>query len=142
VQDMDGEGMQDLREFSRKQLVQQGAIKPSEEEAKAMQEAAANSQPDPQQAYLMASAEKEQALAQKAMADTAATKAGIIKTMTDAEKNKAQTAEIMQGIDLAKFDSMLKLLEKIDAGMSQGLMATAGQMQQPEIQQQIPPTEQ
>jgi hypothetical protein len=142
VQDMDGEGMQDLREFSRKQLVQQGAIKPSEEEAKAMEEAQANAQPDPQQAYLIASAEKEQALAQKAMADTAATKAGIIKTMTDAEKNKAQTAEIMQGIDLAKFDSMLKLLEKIDAGMSQGLMATAGQMQQPEIQQQIPPTEQ
>ena len=95
----------------------------------AMQEAEANAQPDPQQAYLMASAEKEAALAQKAQADTKAVEAGIIKTITEAEKNKAQTAEIAQGIDLAKFNSMMTLLEKIDQSMQ-------SQQQQSQEQQQ------
>jgi hypothetical protein len=48
-------------------------------------------QPDPNAVYLAAASEKEQALAQKAQADTA-------KSIADADKTRAETAEIMAGL--------------------------------------------
>ena len=86
---MDGEGLEDLQEFLRMQLVQRGVLKPTEAEQKqlaaeqqAAQQAKANQPPDPQQQYLMAAAGKEQAQAGKAHADT-------IKTLADAANSRA-----------------------------------------------------
>jgi hypothetical protein len=70
---MDGEGLGDVREFYRKQLVQLGVMQPSEADMEAAEAAAENAQPDPQAELVAALAAKEAALAGKAEADTAYT---------------------------------------------------------------------
>jgi hypothetical protein len=107
---MDGEGIADLREYYRKQLVQAGVLDPSEDEAKAMQDAATNQQPDPQTMYLMAEAEKAQAMAVKAGADTE-------KTLAEAEQTKAKTAEILAGMDMSERQFVVDTAEKLSAAM-------------------------
>nr|KVE53670.1 hypothetical protein WS71_06400 [Burkholderia mayonis] len=82
---MDGEGLDDLQEFLRMQLVKLGVVKPNDSERKqleAQQQAAANQPPDPQSQYLLAAAEREQAGAGKAHAET-------IKTLADAANSRA-----------------------------------------------------
>jgi hypothetical protein len=89
LMNVEGEGLGDVNNYYRKQLVGMGVIEPNEEE-RAQMEAAAQEQgqPDPNAVYLAAAAEKEQALADKAQADTA-------KSIADADKTRAETAEIM-----------------------------------------------
>lgn len=92
IMNMDGEGLGDLQDYFRNKLVQMGAVKPTEEEAQQLAEAAQNQQPDPQALYLQAEAEKSQALAVKAQADTAFTEAKTKDTI-------AKTAQTLAGID-------------------------------------------
>ncbi len=88
----DGEGLGDVNRYYRKQLVGMGVIEPNEEERAEMEAAAqAQNQPDPQQVYLAAAAEKEQALAGKAQADTELTLAKV-------DETRAKTAETMAGL--------------------------------------------
>jgi len=85
---MDGEGMADLQDWMRGRLVRQGVVKPTEEEKASMQEEAQGAQPDPQALALQAVAEKESALAGKAVADTALSEAKVGLT-------EAQTVETL-----------------------------------------------
>lgn len=87
---MDGEGLTDLQEWLRAKMVRQGIVKPTDEEAQAMQEEAANQQPDPQSAALQAVAQKEGALAGKAVADTKLSEAKTIETLADARLKGAE----------------------------------------------------
>jgi len=98
IMNMDGEGLEDLRKYQRKQLVNQGVITPNEQEKKELKEAQANQQPDPQAQFLMAEAQKAQALALKAQADT--------------ELTKAKTAETLSGIDNSKLELIMKALDQ------------------------------
>lgn len=88
LMNMEGEGIDEVRDFYRKKLVQMGVVKPTPEEAQEMQAAAANQQPDPNAIYLQAAAEEASAKAGKAKADT-------IDTMADSELKKAQTLKIL-----------------------------------------------
>lgn len=96
IMNMDGEGIGDIKDFFRTKLVQLGVVKPTEEEQQQMMEAMmaeqANQQPDPQTTYLLAEAQKSEALARKALADTEL-------TMANAEKAKADTLSILSEID-------------------------------------------
>lgn len=87
---MDGEGLGDVREFYRKQLVQLGAMQPSDADLEAAQQAMEGAQPDPQAELIAAITAKEAALAEKAQADTAYTiartegeQADTLKTLSD-----------------------------------------------------------
>lgn len=104
LQNLDGEGLQDIKDWNRKRLVNMGVVKPNEEEQKQMAEAQANAAPDPQAQFLAAESEKSQALAQKAVADTTV-------ALANAEKIQAETNEILSKIDMSKLDQILKLLE-------------------------------
>lgn len=99
IMNMEGEGLSDIREYYRKQLVQMGAIPPNEEEQAAMAQAAENTPPDPQAAYLMAEAGKAQAQTEKAVADT--------------ELTRAKTAETLAGIDLDQQEAAISAAERI-----------------------------
>ena len=99
IMNMEGEGLSDIREYYRKQLVQMGAIPPNEEEQAAMAQAAENTPPDPQAAYLMAEAGKSQAQTEKAVADT--------------ELTRAKTAETLAGIDLDQQEAAISAAERI-----------------------------
>jgi len=84
---MEGEGLSDTREYFRRQLVQAGAVKPTPEESKKMEEALENQQPDAQTIYLQSEAEKNQAMVNKLNAE-------VVKTLTAAGLDQARIEEI------------------------------------------------
>jgi hypothetical protein len=70
MMNIDGEGIDEVREFFRKQLVQLGVVEPTEEEQEAMAAAAQQaSTPTPEQQYLMTQAEKAMAEVEKIRAE-------------------------------------------------------------------------
>ena len=86
LMNMEGEGLGDVREFFRKQLVTMGVIKPTEEEEQMLLQQ--EQQPDPNQIYLQAAAENEMAKAAKALADAE-------KARAEAELSKTKTVETL-----------------------------------------------
>lgn len=106
---MDGEGIDDLQEYLRMQLVQMGVVKPTDDEKKklqAIQEAQANQPPDPQSQYFLAAAQREGAAAGKDHAQT-------FKTLIDAETSRvdaiAKLANARQG-DIQNAIDVLQLV--------------------------------
>jgi hypothetical protein len=96
LMNMEGEGISDIREYFRKQMVRAGVIKPTDEEAQEMQ-AEAKGRQDPNAIFLQAAAEEATAKAAKARADT-------VKTIADAELSRAKTAETMAKAGIAEQD--------------------------------------
>lgn len=92
MMNMEGEGMGDVRDYFRSQLVQIGAVQPTKEEAAELQQQAQNQQPDPQAVYLQASAQEAMARAGKAQAETVLTQAQVGKTRADTVKTLSEVA--------------------------------------------------
>ena len=101
LQNMDGEGLGDIRGHFRKKLLRMGVVKPTDEEAQELAAEAQGQQPDAQTQYLMAEAQNAQAKAVKAAADT--------------EKTKSQTAEILAGIDHSAQEQVLRTVETLNS---------------------------
>lgn len=95
LQNMEGEGINEAREYAREKLVRMGIVEPTESEQQelAAEAEAAAQQPDPQAQYLEAASQEAIAKAQKAEADTAL-------ALARAEETQAKTAETLAGIDL------------------------------------------
>ena len=91
LMNMEGEGLSDIQDYFRKQLVQMGVIKPTEEEAAAMQ--AAGQQQDPNAVFLQAAAEEATAKAAKARAD-------VVRTVADSELLQAKTIETLAKVGI------------------------------------------
>lgn len=93
MMNMEGEGLSEMQQYFRKQLLKLGVIEPNEEEAAAMQAEleAMQSQPDPQAQLAESLAMEARAKAAKAEADTEA-------ALATAEKTRAQTIEILTGV--------------------------------------------
>lgn len=99
---MDGEGLDDLQQWLRMQLVRQGVVKPTEAEQKQLQteqQAQANQPPSPQDQYLAAAAQGEEARAGeshaktiKTLADAANSRADAIAKLANARQGDLQTA--------------------------------------------------
>lgn len=106
MMNMDGEGLEDIRKYARKQLVKQGVIPPTDEEKEEMAQAQANAQPDAQSQFFLAEAEKSKGLAVKAQADAG-------KAAADTELAKAKTAETLAGIETSKLDSVLAAIAQM-----------------------------
>lgn len=111
IMNIEGEGMSEVRAFFRKKLVQMGAMKPSEEEAKEMAAAAQQQQPDPQALYLQAAAAEAQAKAMKAQADTQL-------AIANAEKTKAETVKTLASVNISAQDQAIKTAEAIGRATS------------------------
>jgi hypothetical protein len=86
LMNMEGEGLTEISDHFRRQLVQMGVIKPTDEEAAQMAQAGSN--PDPNAIFLQAAAEEAQAKAAKARAD-------VVATVADAELTQAKTMETL-----------------------------------------------
>lgn len=87
---MEGEGIDDIREYFRKKLVEAGVLKPSDEEAQQM--AMAQGQQDPNAIFLQAAAEEAIAKAARARAD-------VVNTVADAEYKRAKTVEVLSKVE-------------------------------------------
>ena len=108
MMNMEGEGLADMQQYFRKQLLKMGVIEPNEEEAAAMQEelAAMKQEPDPQAELAKGLTMEAQAKASKAMADTEA-------SLANAEKSRAQTIEILSKISEAELVTGLGVAQEI-----------------------------
>lgn len=93
MMNMEGEGLQDAHDFFRKKLVGMGVIKPTEEEAAAMEEAQQNQQPDANAQFLQASAKKAEQDGQLAQAKVGLTHAQTMETLAGIESQ--QTADLL-----------------------------------------------
>ena len=110
MMNIEGEGVSEAREFFRRKLVQASVIKPTEDEAKALQaaqEAAANQPPSAEEEFLQSEASKNKSEVMKNMA-------GIGKTIAEAGKAEAQTAEIIEGIDRAERAEIFDQVDKLN----------------------------
>ncbi|CAB4168899.1 Phage P22-like portal protein [uncultured Caudovirales phage] len=106
MMNMEGEGITEVRDYFRKKLLRMGVVKPTEEEAKAMAEEMQNAKPDPNTQYLQAAAEEASANATQARAKT-------ILTMSQAEKTKAETVEIISNVDASEQAQALEVIDRL-----------------------------
>lgn len=86
MMNMEGEGLQEVRDYYRKKLVRLGVVKPTKEEEQQLMAEQQNTPPDPQAQYLLAAAEQAQA-------DAALGRAKTVNSVADAELKRAQTAK-------------------------------------------------
>jgi hypothetical protein len=93
IMNMEGEGMSDLQAYYRKQLVMQGVVKPTDEEAKQLEEAKANQPPDPNAQLAMAAANQANAEADQAHANTVDKLAAARLKQAQTGLAQAQTAQ-------------------------------------------------
>jgi hypothetical protein len=88
MMNMEGEGIGDVRDYFRKQLVRMGVVKPTEKEAQDMMVELQGKPQDPNAVFLQAAAEE-------AIAKAAQARANTIKTVADAGLSRAKTAETL-----------------------------------------------
>lgn len=109
MMNMDGEGIEDVRDFFRKKLVRMGVVKPTDEEAEQLQQEAQMAQqqpPDANTQFLMASAQEAEAKAAGARANT-------VYTIARAKETEAKTAATLSEIGLKERDQVLSTLRDL-----------------------------
>ena len=106
LMNMEGEGLSDIREYFRKQLVQMGVIKPTDEEAAEM--AQAGQQADPNAMFLQAAAEE-------ALANAARARADVVNTVADSELKQAKTVETLSKVDSTQVKDTLAVMDTLAA---------------------------
>lgn len=106
VMNMEGEGLQDASQFARKRLVTLGVVTPTEEEAQQLAEESQNQgQPNAQDMYLMAEAEKARANAIKAQADTE-------KIMAETQRTKTEIIEMLSTMERKDREELIGAIDK------------------------------
>lgn len=107
MMNIEGEGMEDIREYFRTRLVKMGVLEPTEEDIKAAKAVQENAKPDANEEYLMAAAQSEEAKAAKARADT-------VLTAAKAENTRADTMATLAGISNDERESYLKVAAMLE----------------------------
>lgn len=113
MMNMEGEGLSDVNEYYRRQLLEMGAAKPTPEEAEELKAAAAakaQQPPDPNSQFLLAEAEKARALTGKAQADTAL-------ALSNAEKSQSEAVKNYADIDISKKQQVIDLATSLDESL-------------------------
>jgi len=123
MMNMEGEGVNEVRDYYRKKLLRMGVIEPTREESQMLAQEAQNQQPDANTIYLQSEAKKNEALAVKAQADTQL-------TLARSEETKAKTVDVLSRLDLEEQRTLMELLSKI----SQNQTATVQPTQSEETQ--------
>ena len=112
MMNMEGEGIDDVRTYFRKKLVQLGVMKPTEEEAQEMMAAMEGQPQDPNAIFLQAAAEEAVAKAAKARADT-------VETVAAAELKRAQTIETLSKVDLQEQKQAMEAAQMLGGMLQQ-----------------------
>lgn len=106
IANIEGEGLQDLRDWARASAIRAGVVKPTEEEMQKMAEEQANQQPDPQ-------AQLAGALTQQALADAEKKRADTVQSLASADLKAAQAQKVAAETDGARVDSMINAADAI-----------------------------
>lgn len=110
MQNLEGDGIEEIADYMRRELVMSGVLKPNDEEAEMMAQAQQNQKPDPNTLYVEAASEKERALAQKAQADT-------VNAMADAQLKRAKAQEALAKMSLEDRRLALDTLTQMNSMM-------------------------
>ena len=105
---MDGEGIEDVRDYFRKKLLRMGVLKPTDTEAQELAMEAQNAKPDPQAQYLQAASEQAIAQASKAQADS-------ILAVAKAEEARAKTTETLSKVSQTDQTRIFALADRLTA---------------------------
>lgn len=120
MMNMEGEGIGDVRDYYRKQLLRMGAVKPTEQEQQELMQEAQNQQPDSQAQLMQAMSEEAQAKAVKARADT-------VLTVAKAKETEAKTMATMSSMSIEQQNQIIELARQLsenrESQMPQGMMA-------------------
>jgi hypothetical protein len=106
MMNIEGEGVQEVREWFRKKLLKMGVVQPTDDEAEALMMELESAPPDPQAQLASSLATEAEAKAMKAQADTEHTLARV-------EETRAKTAEILAGIDVSAQDQVIKTAQAL-----------------------------
>lgn len=129
MMNMEGEGIEDVRNWFRQKMLRMGVVTPTEEEKQILadqQAQEAQQPPDANTQFLQASANKANADAQGAQAKTQL-------TLTQVEKTAAETQKIIAETDLDKQDGFGKQLDNLDRAE---IALSGGQSGQPQLTEQ------
>lgn len=102
LDNMDGEGLDDLKDYNRKQLLMAGVVKPrtpEEEQMVAQAQAEQQSQPSPEMVMAMAQDKLAQAEIMKAQNQQAETQVKAFKAQSDAQVAAANVVKILASAD-------------------------------------------
>ena len=113
MMNMEGEGIQDVRDYFRKRLLRLGVVEPTQEEAKQLAMEAQNQRPDPNTAFLLASAQEAEARAGKAKADT-------LLNVAKAKETEAKTVQTLADISRSDRDQVLRVVETLGERLQPG----------------------
>lgn len=102
IMNIDGEGLDELRDFMRKKLVGLGVVKPTDEEKAELEAAQAAQPPDANSEFLLAEAKKAGALSEKAYAEA-------LGALAKARETAANTNKIEQEAHQTHVDTTLTL---------------------------------
>lgn len=105
IENVDGVGMKDLREFNDQQKLMMGLRKPENEEEAAQVKAAQEGKSNEEAEYLRALASESEANAQESISN-------IQKNQTAAGLNEAKTAETIAGIDISRFKAIAEAIDR------------------------------
>jgi hypothetical protein len=103
IMNMEGEGIQDVKEYMRKRLVSMGVLKPTDEEAEMMK---AGAEPSPQDEALTA-------MAEEAKANATLQRSKTLQTVADAEKKKAETQKTIEQTREIAIDNAISMVTPI-----------------------------
>jgi len=96
INNIDGVGLDELREFNQQQMLMMGLRQPEDEEEQAQVQAAQQQKTNEQAEYLQALAERERAEAKESLSN-------VEKNATQSQLNLAKAAETIAGIDVSRF---------------------------------------
>lgn len=111
MMNMEGEGIQDVRDYFRKKLIKMGVVEPTDEEMQALIQEIQNTPPDPNAQFLKASADQAAAEAGKARAST-------LLNVAKAKESEAKTVETLANIDMSQRDQLLRLVQALGEQLS------------------------
>lgn len=123
MMNMEGEGIADVRDYYRKQLLRMGAVKPTEQEQQELMEEAQNQQPDPQQQLMQAMSEEAQSKAVKARADT-------VLTVAKAKETEAKTMATMSSMNIEQRNQIIELARMLSENREMQMPAESAAVNQ------------
>ncbi|HEX7891462.1 MAG TPA: portal protein [Ramlibacter sp.] len=125
IQNLEGEGLQDVKEYWRKKMLTMGVTKPTEKEAAELEAARQSQQPSAQDAFLMAEADKSRAAAAKMMQE-------IETLLSKAKEHEATAAEKLAKIEALDIETIMRMVDSLTQATQPA--AQPGAQPQPEQQ--------
>lgn len=125
IDNIEGTGLDGVKELNRQQMLMQGIAKPETPEEEQMV-AQAQQQTDPQEELVKAAANQQNAEAENLRASSAGKIASAQKDLATAEKTKAETAEIIVDIGNKQAEQVLRRFATVPVGPASPRRIQAG----------------